>query len=74
MASISTLTKQGKVIGFQSNLGRDGNGKERRKFHKTYEEAQSYIKSEESENHGTGEIFRQKAEIVFALQRLGICY
>ena len=72
MASISTLRKpDGTIKGFQTNLGKDPTtGKAQRKFHKTYDEAQAYIKSEESGKLGTGELYRKRAEIIFCLQRL----
>ncbi len=71
MASIAPQNRNGKIVGYRTSLGRGPDGKDRRKFHKTYEDAQAYIKSEQSENLGTGELHRQKAEIIFALQRLG---
>jgi Phage integrase SAM-like domain len=70
MASISQLQRNGKIIGFQTNLGRGPDGKAQRKFHKTYVEAQKFIEAAESDRIGTGELYKKKAELVFALQKL----
>jgi integrase len=70
MATISTLTRGGKVIGFQSNLGRDPHGKARRKFHRSLKEAQAFVEAESSGDLGTGELYQRRAEIMFCLQQL----
>lgn len=71
MATTSVLRKKGKIVGYQTNLGKDqSTGNARRKFHKTWEEAQAFIKASESDDIGTGELYQRKEEMLSCLQRL----
>lgn len=70
MATISTLrNKQKEIIGFQSNLGQDENGKSRRKYHKTYEEAKAYIRLKTAHQIGSDEFYNQRHKLIAAMQR-----
>ena len=57
MASITTLRRGGKIIGFQTENGKDQNGKPIRKFHKTYDEAQAFNKSSTADQIGSAEFY-----------------
>jgi integrase len=70
MASVSPEIRKGKIIGYRSSLGRGPNGKDRRKFHITNAVAWAYIESAQSDQIGTEEVLRDKAEIIFNLQKL----
>ena len=69
MASITTLRRGGKIIGFQTENGKDQNGKPIRKFHKTYDEAQAFNRSSKIDNLGTGELFAKRHELIVWLNR-----
>jgi integrase len=70
MASITPEVRNGKLIGYRSSLGRGPNGKDRRRFHKTYPEAEAYVESERAGDLGTGELYQRRVEILFNLQQL----
>ena len=70
MANISQLSRGGKLLGFQSDLGKGPDGKKRRKFHKTYAEARAYLKAQTSHEIGSAEIHLYRAEIIFCLQKI----
>jgi integrase len=69
MASVSVERRRNRTY-FRSNLGRGPDGKERRRLHTTYADAQAYIDAETSSDLGTGELYQRRAEIQFNLQRL----
>ena len=70
MASISTLTREGKVIGFQVNLGVGSDGKKERKFFRRFEDAMAYRDSATKDPLGAKVLFDNEAEIRFCLQRV----
>ena len=67
MSSISTLTRDGKVIGFQTNLGKDKTGKAQRKFFKHHGDAVAFIDSMKEDPIGTKLIMEHEKELKMAM-------
>lgn len=70
MSSITTETRNGKVIGFRASIGLNPLGKEQRKFFKTYADAQAWIGAEDERKVDERALFSQKHSILVCIQRL----